>query len=230
MNCIIVDDEPLAHDILEKYIQKIPYLHLKAHCFNAFEASVVLQEQSIDLVFLDIQMPDISGLTLMESINTNKVFVILTTAYSEFAMEGYEKNVLDYLLKPISPERFLKAVSKAKELFDLKHNQNVQVNKTFMFVKVEYQTVKIDFNDVLYIEGLKDYVKIYTKKGMILTLLNIKNMYEKLPKDLFIRVHKSYIVNIGAIEKVDRLRIIFGDKYIPIGLNYKDDFNKLIGK
>lgn len=230
MNCIIVDDEPLAHEVLNKYIQKIPYLQLQANCFNAYDASTILQEQNIDLIFLDIQMPDISGLTFIETINTNKISVILTTAYSEFAIEGFEKNVLDYLLKPISPERFLQAVTKAKELFDLKQQQTIQVNKTFMFVKVEYQMIKINFSDILYIEGLKDYVKIYTKKEMILTLLNIKNIYEKLPKDFFIRVHKSYIVNIEAIEKIDRLRIIFGEKYIPIGLNYKEEFYKTIGK
>jgi len=225
MNCIIVDDEHLARDIIRRYVENIPYLNLIAECSNAYEAFATLESNQIDLIFLDIQMPDISGIKFLESVEHHP-FVIFTTAYAEYAIDGFEKNAVDYLLKPIAPERFLKAVSKAKELFDLQTKQTQEPERDFMFVKVEYQTVKVRFADILYIEGLKDYVKIFTTKGMILTLLNIKAILAKLPQSQFVRVHKSYIVSIPAIEKIERNRIVFGNTRIPIGDAYKDDFQK----
>ncbi|MCK9561431.1 MAG: LytTR family DNA-binding domain-containing protein [Bacteroidales bacterium] len=225
MNCVIIDDEHLARDIIRRYIENIPYLNLIAECSNAYEAFAVLETHHVDLLFLDIQMPDISGIKLLESVE-NYPYIIFTTAYAEYAVEGFEKNAVDYLLKPIAPERFLKAVSKAKELYNLKTKKTQETERDYMFVKVEYQTVKIKFVDILYIEGLKDYVKIFTKNGMILTLLNIKAILAKLPKSNFVRVHKSYIVSVSAIEKIERNRIIFGNTRIPIGDSYKDDFLK----
>lgn len=226
MNCIIVDDEPLARDILETYVTQISYLTLVKSCKNAFEALAALQEQTIDIVFIDIQMPDISGVKFIETL-TNPPLVIFTTAYSHYALNGFELNAVDYLLKPISLERFLKATQKAKDLFDLKHVKKpiVENENEFIFVKADYQTIKINYKDILYIEGLKDYVKIYTTKKMIMTLLNIKNILEKLPDSQFIRIHKSYIVSIAAIEKIDRNRIVFGEKRIPIGDSFKDEFH-----
>lgn len=226
MNCIIVDDEPLARDILETYVSQISYLTLVKSCKNAFEALAALQEQTIDIVFIDIQMPDISGVKFIETL-TNPPLVIFTTAYSHYALNGFELNAVDYLLKPISLERFLKATQKAKDLFDLKHVKKpiVENENEFIFVKADYQTIKINYKDILYIEGLKDYVKIYTTKKMIMTLLNIKNILEKLPDSQFIRIHKSYIVSIAAIEKIDRNRIVFGEKRIPIGDSFKDEFH-----
>jgi len=228
MNCIIVDDEPLAQDILEDYIQKVPFLCLIAKCKNAYEASETLKNNQIDLMFLDIQMPEISGTQFLSGLE-NKPLVIFTTAYSEYAVEGYELNAADYLLKPISPDRFLQAVNKARDLFNLRHGENNYSGKDYIFVKSEYQTVKIEYKDILYIEGLKDYVKIYTVKGLIMTLMNMKGIYEKLPKNLFIRVHRSYIVPFKSVEKIDRNRILIKDMRIPIGDSYKDDFYKMIG-
>ncbi|MDA3883256.1 MAG: LytTR family DNA-binding domain-containing protein [Bacteroidales bacterium] len=226
IHCIIVDDEPLARDILIEYTSKFSFLHLVAECKNAYEASAALQEYKIDLMFLDIQMPDISGMKLLDTLE-HKPYVIFTTAYSDYAVEGFEKNAVDYLLKPISPERFLQAVTKVHDLQSL-HAHAKPEERNYMFVKVEYQTVRVNFNDILYIEGLKDYVKIYTNQGMIMTLLNIKGILAKLPEHQFVRVHKSYIVSLSAIEKIERNRIIFGTKRIPVGDTYKDVFNARI--
>lgn len=229
MNCLIIDDEPLARDILESYVSKISYLTLIKSCKNAFEASIALQENVIDIVYIDIQMPDISGIKFIETL-TNPPLVIFTTAYSHYALNGFELNAIDYLLKPISPERFLKATQKAKDLFDLKQQKITSAPENdFIFIKADYQTIKINYKDILYVEGLKDYVKIYTTKKMIMTLLNIKGIMEKLPNSLFIRVHKSYIVSIAAVEKIEKNTIIIGQKCIPIGDSFKDEFHKKMG-
>ncbi|HON53021.1 MAG TPA: LytTR family DNA-binding domain-containing protein [Bacteroidales bacterium] len=229
MKCVLVDDEPLARDVLQTYIEQVPYLQLIGICKNVFEASQYLSKESIDLLFLDIQMPEINGVAFAHSLQ-NAPMIIFTTAYSQYAIEGFDLQAVDYLLKPISPERFLKAVTKAYEIYMFKNQiHNQEINQDFMFVKSEYQTVKINFNDITYIEGLKDYVKIYCGKKMIVTLMNMKHIYEKLPKNLFIRVHKSYIIHIHAIEKIDRQRILIQSKYIPIGDVYKDEFEKKMG-
>ncbi|MBK8805310.1 MAG: response regulator transcription factor [Bacteroidales bacterium] len=227
MNCLIIDDEPLAQDVIESYIEKIPYLKLIKKCKNAFEASAAIQEFHIDLLFLDIQMPDISGINFLGSLPV-KPYVIFTTAYSQYAIDGFNLDAIDYLLKPIAPERFLKAVTKAKELYDLKNTSEIKSDKNFIFVKSEYQSVKIIFDSILYVEGLKDYVKIYTTGGLVMTLMTMKGIEEKLPSNKFIRVHRSFIVSINAIEKIDRNRIIIKDKRIPIGDGYKDAFQKLV--
>lgn len=231
MNCIIVDDEPLAQDILEDYIQKISSLQLVAKCKNAFEASEALKQNEIDLMFLDIQMPEITGIQFLASLE-KKPLVIFTTAYSNYALEGFELSAIDYLLKPFSPERFLKSVNKAQELFDLKQTENtpqpVEEEKDHIFVKSDYQTVKVKFDEVLYIEGLKDYVRIHTINGRIMTLMNLKAILAKLPLSQFIRVHRSYIVSFNAIQKIERHRILIGDKRIPIGDSYKEEFNKYV--
>jgi len=229
MNCIIVDDEPLAQDILEDYIQKVPHLCLVQRCKNAFEASQALKEHNVDLMFLDIQMPEITGTQFLATLE-KKPLVIFTTAYSNYALEGFDLSAVDYLLKPFSPERFLKAVTKATELFELKQKEQPaqEDDKDYIFVKSEYQTVKIKYEDMLYVEGLKDYVKIYTKSGMLMTLMNLKAIHSKLPSAKFIRVHRSFIVSFEAIEKIERNRIIIGEKRIPVGDSYKDDFYKLI--
>ncbi|MFO7868436.1 MAG: LytTR family DNA-binding domain-containing protein [Bacteroidales bacterium] len=226
IQCIIVDDEPLARDIIIEYAAKIPYLQVVAECANAYEASVALQQHEVSVMFLDIQMPDINGMKFLETLE-HKPYVIFTTAYADFAVEGFEKNAIDYVLKPISPERFLQAVTKVKQLLDL-HEHTAHAERDYMFVKVEYHTVKVNFKDILYIEGLKDYVKIYTLQGMIMTLLNIKNIMAKLPSSQFMRVHKSYIVSLSAIEKIERNRILCGEKRVPIGDAYKDAFYERI--
>ncbi|KGL64084.1 LytR/AlgR family response regulator transcription factor [Polaribacter sp. Hel1_85] len=230
MRCIIIDDEPLALELLEDFISKTPFLELVASCSNGFEATSILQEQKIDLIFTDIEMPDFSGIDLIKSLD-NKPMFIFTTAYSHYAVEGFNLNAIDYLVKPIPFHRFLKAATRAQNLLNLKIEEeetpivNQENTQEFIFVKSEYENLKINLGDIKYIESLKDYIKIYThKEKPILTLSSLKNFEEKLGKLNFIRVHKSYIVSLKHIYSVQRNRIIIDDKWIPIGLNYKDEF------
>lgn len=245
LKCIAVDDEPLALDILEDYISKVPFLQLIKRTENAIEALQLVQAGGIDLVFLDIQMPDLTGIQFLK-IATGKSNYILTTAYSQYALESYDLNVSDYLLKPIAFDRFYKAVEKVhNQLLKSEvaapvaapvvapapvaaansHNGTVQ---DFIFVKTEHKIQKIQLDDILYIEGLKDYISIYTKTERIITLQNMKKMEETLPKGDFIRVHKSYIIALDKIESIERSRILIAGKTIPIGDTYRDEFFKLI--
>lgn len=245
MNCLILDDEPLALKIIEDYIKHIPFLDLQGKCFSASEAYEILRKQKIDLLFLDIQMPNISGIDFINSLGTKPLFII-TTAFMEYAIEGFNLNAVDYLLKPIPFDRFLKAVNKAYDLHlliqqSIQHQQAATTNLSpsipvaaaseitsnqFLLVKADYQTLRINLDSIVYIEGLKDYVKIFTAKELkpIITHLNIKSIYEKLPEGGFTRVHKSYIVSMSKINSVTKNRIVIGDKWIPIGDSYKDLF------
>ncbi|HEY4788744.1 MAG TPA: LytTR family DNA-binding domain-containing protein [Bacteroidales bacterium] len=239
MNCIIVDDEPLAQQVIEEYIKTIPFLTLVGKCSSAFEAFDKLRTQKVDLIFLDIHMPNVSGIDFINALD-NKPYFIFTTAYSEHALEGFNLNAVDYLLKPIPFERFLKAANKVYELHTLRSEKHVpkvesisenKLTDGFIMVKSDYQTIKINLNDVVFIEGLKDYVKIYVVSGKpVVTLNSLKNMALKLPSDRFIRVHKSYIVSISKIDSIVRNRIIIGDKWIPIGENFKDTFHEILRK
>lgn len=234
MKCIIIDDEPLALELLEDFISKISFLELVASCSNGFEATTVLQEHKIDLIFTDIEMPDFSGIDIIKSLDQKPMF-IFTTAYSHYAVEGFNLNAIDYLVKPIPFHRFLKAATRAQNLLTL--GQGESSNKVFeesaskfIFVKSEYENLKINLEEIKYVEGLKDYIKIYTKtEKPILTLNSLKNFEDKLGQINFIRVHKSYIVSLNHIHSVQRNRIIIDNKRIPIGLNYKDEFIKKIG-
>lgn len=239
MNCLIVDDEPLAADLIEDFVSRVPYLNLVNKCRNAFECIENLKINTVDLIFLDIQMPNLSGIQLLKSLD-KKPMVIFTTAYSEYAAESYNLDAIDYLLKPFTFERFFKAVNKAysKHNDSLKSNQITEpiVNEIsekeieYLFVKSEYKTIKINIKDIEYIEGLKDYVKIYAGSKPILSLLSLKSLEGKLPKENFQRVHRSFIVAIDKIENIQRHRIVIKDNYIPIGDNYKDNFYKSIEK
>ncbi len=239
MNCIIVDDEPLAQQVIEEYIKTIPFLTLVGKASSAFEAFDKLRTQKVDLIFLDIHMPNVSGIDFINALD-NKPYFIFTTAYSEHALEGFNLNAVDYLLKPIPFERFLKAVNKVYELhvlrstkYETKTESLSESNRTdgFIMVKSDYQSIKINLNDVMFIEGLKDYVKIYTLSGKpVVTLNSLKNMAFKLPSDRFIRVHKSYIVSITKIDSIVRNRIIIGEKWIPIGENFKEAFYEILRK
>jgi DNA-binding LytR/AlgR family response regulator len=241
MNCLIVDDEPLAQDIIENYILKVPFLTLQAKCPSAFAAMEAFQKYDVDLIFLDIHMPQVNGIDFMNSLE-RKPMVIFTTGFPEYAIESYELNAIDYLLKPISFNRFLKAVNKAFELFNLRKKEVIagltplqpkvqSVTENFLLVKADYQTIRVDLNAIIYIEGLKDYVKIYTNTSKpIVTLNTLKNLAEKLPASDFIRIHKSYIVSVSRIQFISRGRIIIGEKTIPLGENYKEAFNKLTEK
>lgn len=233
MNCIAVDDEPLALNLIEDFVKKIPFLTYIKSCKNAFEAIEIIQKEKIDLIFVDINMPDVSGIELIKNIE-NKPLVIFTTAYSEYAIQGFELSAVDYLIKPFLFERFFKAVNKAYELFNLKNkktNSITEINtftKDYIFVKADYSSVKILLSDILYIEGLKDYVKIHTKEKRILTLITMKKIEEKLPSSNFIRVHRSFIVALDKIESIQRHRIIMNNNRIPVGDSYKTDFYKRI--
>ncbi|MCL7765155.1 LytTR family DNA-binding domain-containing protein [Polaribacter sp. Z014] len=233
MKCIIIDDEPLALELLEDFISKVPFLELVGSCSNGFEASTILQSKKIDLIFTDIEMPDFSGIDFIKSLD-NKPLFIFTTAYSHYAVEGFNLNAIDYLVKPIPFHRFLKAATRAQNLLQSKNEEetlsvNKEANQEFIFVKSEYENLKINLADIKYIESLKDYIKIHTNREKpILTLSSLKNFEEKLGKVNFIRVHKSFIVSLKHIYSVQRNRIIIDDNWIPIGLNYRDEFIKKI--
>ncbi|MBU0694910.1 MAG: LytTR family DNA-binding domain-containing protein [Bacteroidetes bacterium] len=237
INCIVVDDEPLAIDIINDYIDKIPFLQLVKSFQNPIEALTIVQEGGVDLVFLDVQMPELTGIQFLKIAN-NKCRVILTTAYPQYAVEGYEHNVVDYLLKPIAFDRFYKAAEKVQWLMGLapQSTQEIQapvlvaqpIANDFIFVKTEYKIQKIYLNDILFIEGLKDYVSIYTETERIITLQSMKKIDEGLPDHRFVRVHKSYIVALDKIESIERSRISIADKIIPIGDTHRDCFFKMI--
>ncbi|MGF1924697.1 MAG: LytR/AlgR family response regulator transcription factor [Bacteroidia bacterium] len=241
LKCIAVDDEPLALDIIEDYISKVPFLELVKRTENAIEALQLVQAGGIDLVFLDIQMPDLTGIQFLK-IASGKSNYILTTAYSQYALESYDLNVSDYLLKPIAFDRFYKAVEKVRNQMQKEEvsvpvvaeplqNATSSVASTvqdFIFVKTEHKIQKIQLDDILYIEGLKDYISIFTKSERVITLQNMKKMEETLPKGEFIRVHKSYIVSLDKVESIERSRISISGKVIPIGDTYRDEFFKLI--
>jgi DNA-binding LytR/AlgR family response regulator len=235
INVIIVDDEPLALDVLETYIEKMPDLHLVKKCSNAFEATAALKEFDIDLMFLDIQMPQLTGIDFLKTL-ADPPLVIFTTAYSNYAIEGFELNATDYLLKPISLERFMKAANKAIEQIELRRKENaatVELDgaEDFTFVKADKKYVKVKYADVLYIEGLKDYVIIRTTKGRVITLQTMKSLEERLPKT-FKRIHRSYIVNLDRIEAVlgNMVEVIEKNqaKHLPIGKNYRDALLALV--
>lgn len=229
MNVLIVDDEPLAQEILETYVQKFPNLKLIQKCSNAVEAHEALQSNEIDLIFLDIQMPQISGVDFLKTL-VNPPKVIFTTAFSEYAVEGYELNIIDYLLKPISFERFAKAVNKATVSEGVNTNLGSKSAEDFMFVKSDKKLIKVFFNEIYYIEGLKDYVILHTPKGRLVTLQTMKSLESKLSDESFLRIHRSYIINIGHIDILDGNTVIINKKGIPVGKNYKDNLLAVINK
>ncbi len=231
INCLIVDDEPAALEVLEHFIGKVFFLNLIKKCQHAIEAMQILEENKIDLLFLDINMPDIDGLQLLKSIKS-KPLVIFTTGYKEYALNGYEFDIVDFLLKPFDFERFLRAVNKANNLISKSTLSPVthQKPKQFIFVKADYKLVKINVDDILFVEGLKDYIKIYTKQKLILTLMSMTAIEEKLPADEFFRLHRSYIISFSKIDSVSRHRVIIGEKFIPISVPYREKFYLIIDK
>jgi len=231
LRSIAVDDEPLALDIIKKYCSKIPFLELEAMFDNGMEALNHIKTNPTDLMFLDIQMEELTGIQLMKILDP-RPYVIFTTAYDEYALEGYDLNVTDYLVKPIAFERFLKAVNKVYN----KKNKNVRNEpdpiikenngeaNSYIFMKTEYKYEKIQFDDILYIEGMGDYLRIVTKQKKIMVLQNFRTIEEVLPSGNFIRIHKSYIIAIDKIEKIERNRIFVSDKTIPVSSTYKKSF------
>ena len=226
MNCIAVDDEPLALDIIEAYVNKHPELSLVARCNNAAEASEVLKTHKVDLMFLDINMPEISGLSFVKSLEKKPLF-IFTTAYPDYAVEGFELNAIDYLLKPIAYDRFEKGVEKAKEYYKIKQNADVaetDLESDYIFVKANQKLIKLAYSDIYYVEAFADYVKIFLADRKIVTLQTMKNMEKKLPEDMFTRVHRSFIVNRKLVQSFSTSMCEVNDVKIPIGKNYKEVF------
>lgn len=229
ITCLIADDEPMALSLIESYVLKTPFLELKAKCNSAIKAMEFLETDSdIDLFFLDIQMPDLTGLEFSRLLPA-KSKVIFTTAFDQYAIEGYKVNALDYLLKPFDYNEFLNAAQKARNHFEtnsLQNTENQQNNKNsgFIFVKSEYRQIKINFSEILYIEGLKDYVKIYTSSHPrpILTLMSLKKLEEELPSEQFMRIHRSYIISLEKIEAIERNHVVIKEGFITIAPNYKD--------
>ena len=230
IRCIAIDDEPLALELVEDNIRRTPFLlHLKSFT-RSTEALEYLGKENVELIFLDIRMPDLSGLQLLKMVDP-KPLVIMITAYEKYALEGFELDVVDYLVKPVSYQRFLRAATKARELillrraaFGGKPAEEPPPAPGFMFVKSDYKQVRVNFSEVLYIEGLKDYVKIYLNEKPVITQMSMKAVAERLPAADFIRVHRSYIVNVHKIQFVHRMQVRMGSKDIPIGESYRDSF------
>jgi two-component system, LytTR family, response regulator len=233
--CLIVEDEPLARNLLTEYVKKVPFLNLVQACSNPMEALEVLRTNPVDILFLDIQMPEITGITFLKILQ-KKPLVILTTAYSEYALESYELDVVDYLLKPVTFDRFLKAVDKASQRLNAgsatSHERAAATDPTqpFVFVKDGTKLVKINFDDILYVEGLKDYVTIHTKTQKVVSLQRLKTLEMQLPAERFIRIHHSYIVAIKAIDVVHKGEVQIGPAMIPISDTYRKAFKELIDK
>ena len=235
LRCLLVDDEPLALGLLERYVEKTPFLELAGTCSNAIDALKKIEEEdNIDLLFLDIQMPNLTGIDLSKMIDPSGPKIIFTTAFSEFAIESYKINALDYLLKPISYTEFFAAANKAKNRINSlpvtsKPIENNSI-EDYIFVKSDYKLIKIEFKDLVYVEALKDYLKLYrdNDEKPILTLKSMKSLEEELPSNFFMRIHRSYIVNLKKVTIVDRNRIVFDKKYIPISEKYKENFQKFL--
>ena len=232
IRCIAIDDEPLAVKKIAGYIGKVPFLELVAECRSASEAMSIMDSTDVQLLFIDINMPDISGMEFVKSL-TNKPYVVFTTAYSEYAVEGFQVEAVDYLLKPITFSNFLKAANKVKYLMELTANnqkESIRTTANHLFVKSDYKLIRIELADVKYIESQHEYIKIHLVSSTpVMTQLSLKSMEEQLPSDRFMRVHRSYIVNLAKITVIERNRIVFDGKvYIPVSEQYKEKFQEYI--
>ena len=230
MTCLAIDDEPIAIEVLEEYISRTPSLELVKTFTDAYKAIEFMKGNNVQVIFLDIQMPQITGIQLLKSL-PEPPLVIFTTAYSNYAIEGFNLNAIDFILKPFEYDRFLKAVNKASEYIAYRERPAEAVTSSnFIFVKSDYQIVKIDLSDISVIEGMDDYVKIFTSKKMILSNMTMKDILSKLPAPDFTRVHRSFIVSLAHIESVRNKRIKIGEKFIPVGDSFADSFYKLLGE
>lgn len=229
INCVTIDDEPLALRQMESYIEKTPFLSLGGAFNNALDALAFLQNNVVDLLFVDINMPDLNGMELVKSLLV-KPAIIFTTAYSEYAVEGFKVDAVDYLVKPIAYADFLKASERARQR--LQQSAPTELNDDHIFVKSEYKVIRINYADISYIEGMREYVKIHlTDQSHVLSLMSIKKLEEKLPSSQFMRVHRSFIVNLEKITTIERNRIVFPpDVYIPVSEQYKEEFQQFVAK
>jgi DNA-binding LytR/AlgR family response regulator len=225
IRCLLVDDEPWALELLSSYVAKVGTLELVAATDKPLDALSFAVPSKTDLIFLDIQMPGLNGLQFMEAIN-NSCKVIITSAYAEYAIQGFEHNVVDYLLKPIAFDRFCKAVQKIPEQLPVQP----LVTANHVFIKTDSKLVKVDFSELLFLEGARDYVMIHTQNDKLVTLDSLKNLEATLPATQFVRIHKSYIVSIDKITAIEKSRVVINDHYLPIGENYKASFLAMINK
>jgi two-component system LytT family response regulator len=233
IKCLAIDDEPLALQQISAYIDRTPFLEKMTLCHSAFEAIEYTDQHSVDLMFVDINMPDLNGLDFVKSLK-NKPFIIFTTAYSEYALEGFKVDAVDYILKPISYDEFLRAVNKVRDrmiAISSTDTETVTLNKESLFVKSEYKLIRIQLSDIKYIESANEYIQIHLDADKpITTLVRLKTIEAELPKDKFMRVHRSFIVNLDKVNVIDRNRIVFDKVYIPVGDQYKDEFQKFVDK
>ncbi len=230
INCIVVDDEIPAIEQMEDYINRVPFLKLLASFNNGIEPMSFLQSNNVELMFLDIEMEGFTGLQLIKSLR-NPPRIILTTAYDQYALNAYELNVTDYLLKPISFERFMQSIDKVFDYYmnsGGKESSGLQYKRDYFFVKTEYRMQRINFDDILFIEGMKEYLMIHTTSDKIMTLQSFKSMEESLPANNFIRVHKSFIVALNKVESVEKNRITIGNQLIPVSNTYREAFNIIL--
>jgi len=232
LKCMVIDDEPLAIQLLANHISKVAFLEMVSSFSNPMEALINFNSNPVDLIFLDIQMPQLTGVQFMKLLQ-NRAQVVITSAYEQYAIEGFEHNVIDYLLKPISFERFYKAAEKAHNLKNPAHKLDRKPDLYppkggYIFVKVETKMVRVELDDILFIEGLKNYVSIYTKSQRIVTLQVMKQLEEILPPNRFARVHKSYFIALDKINSIERQEIYIGDRIIPIGITYQEQFFKML--
>ncbi|MBQ4914523.1 response regulator transcription factor [Maribacter sp. MMG018] len=240
MKCIFIDDEPLAIEILVDYCSKLDFIEVVGTYSNPLDAITEIRKKNVDLIFCDIEMPQINGIDFINSLDNRPLF-IFTTAYSQYAVEGFNLNAIDYLVKPIPYHRFIKAIARAQELLSNKNvpttgnvfssHGDTNESQKFVFVKSEYESVKINLDSIEYIQGLKDYLKIHVQdtNKAILTLMSFRELMSKLPPNQFLRVHKSYVVNVNHIKKVQRNRIVINDFRIPIGESHKEAFFSILG-
>jgi DNA-binding LytR/AlgR family response regulator len=227
LSCIIVDDEPVARKILHEFVDHVPFMDLQGKFENATKAEAFLKNNVVDIIFLDIEMPKVSGLQFLQKMNIESM-VILTTAFPQYALEGYELDIIDYLLKPFAFNRFLKAVQKAKDYHEMKTRIGGTIQSSYIFIKSEKRIEKIELNDMLYAESVGNYVSVYTDGKKIIAYLTMKSLESQLPVDDFIKIHQSYLVNCSKIDAIEGNEIKIGGKSLPISRNYRDLVMKIV--
>jgi DNA-binding LytR/AlgR family response regulator len=227
LSCIIVDDEPVARKILHEFVDQVPYMDLQGKFENAVKAEAFLKSNTVDIIFLDIEMPKVSGLQFLQKMHIESM-VILTTAFPQYALEGYELDIIDYLLKPFALSRFLKAVQKAKDFYQMKNMATGAVQPSYIFIKSDKRIEKIELTDILYAESVGNYVSIHTKDKRIIAYLTMKSLESQLPVNEFIKIHQSYLVNGSRIDAIEGNEIKIGNKSLPMSRNYREMVMKIV--
>ncbi|PSL49998.1 LytTR family two component transcriptional regulator [Chitinophaga niastensis] len=227
LSCIIVDDEPVARKILQEFVEQVPFIDLQGKFENAMKTEEFLKNNTTDIIFLDIEMPKVSGLQLLQKMNVESM-VIITTAFPQYALDGYELDIIDYLLKPFALSRFLKAVHKAKDYFEMKTRTTGTLPPSYIFIKSEKRIEKIELNDILYAESVGNYVTVYTERKKIMAYLTMKSLESQLPSNDFIKIHQSYLVNCSKIDAIEGNEIKIGSRSLPISRNYREMVMKII--